>query len=297
MVTYCFQNDTASFKLDSLTYTKALPVNIKLSTKYLQIKSTLSELGMVEPIIVFIDSIKNQVKIIDGHLRVEALKDLGETKVKCLVSSIYDTFTPNNKVNRITIIQEQRMIQKALNSGIPIEKLSVVLNLSVDVLKGKITVLNGIAPEVISALANHHVPKATFQILKKMKTMRQIECSQLMINVENFTKNFALSLLNSTQPNLLTENKASSETDKAGRRKMLDRLEKEMAQIHMDTQKLKENYGVNTLKLVIIKSHISSLLDNSKVLQWLLKNKPEFLTELNKIASINSLNDEIKNIT
>lgn len=291
MINYCFHNNAVFFKLDSLMHTKTLPPNYKLSTKYLQIKSSLAEVGMVEPIVIFIDSEKNHVKIIDGHLRVEALKDLGEKKVKCLISSIYDTFTPNCRVNRITIIQEQRMIKEALNSGIPIEKLSLALNMSVDAIKGKIRVLNGISPEVINIFSNHHVPKATFHILKQMKPMRQIECSVLMINVENFSRNFALSLLHNTPPNLLIGKPENLETDTAGRRKMLDRLEREMAQVHVDTQKLKETYGVNTLKLVIVKTHITSLLNNPKILQWLLKHKPEFLTELNKISSINSLED------
>ena len=291
MINYCFHNDPVVFKLDSLTYTKILPSNIKLSTKYLQIKSSLAEVGLVEPIIIFIDTVKNNVKIIDGHLRVEALKELGEGKVKCLISSVYDTYTPNSRVNRITIIQEQRMIKEALNSGISIEKLSLALNMSADAIRGKIRILNGISPEVINLFSNHYVPKATFHVLKQMKPMRQIECSRLMINVENFSRNFALSLLHNTPTNLLIGKSEVLETDTAGRRKMLDRLEREMAQVHVDTQKLKETYGVNTLKLVIIKSHITNILDNSKILQWLLKNKPELLTELNKISSINSLED------
>ncbi len=291
MINYCFHNDAIVFKLDSLMHTKILPSNFKLSTKYLQIKSSLAEVGLVEPIIIYIDSVKNHVKIIDGHLRVEALKELGENKVKCLISSVYDTYTPNSRVNRITIIQEQRMIKEALNSGIPIEKLSLALNMSVDAIRGKIRVLNGISPEVIHIFSNHHVPKATFHILKQMKPMRQIECSALMINVENFSRNFALSLLHNTPPSLLIGKPENVETNTVGRRQMLDRLEREMAQVHVDTQKLKETYGVNTLKLVIVKTHITSLLDNPKILQWLLKHKPEFLTELNKISSINSLED------
>jgi hypothetical protein len=291
MINYCFQNDAVVFKLDSLMHTKTLPSNFKLSTKYLQIKSSLLEVGLVEPVIVFIDSEKNHVKIIDGHLRVEALKDLGESKVKCLISSVYDTFTPNSRVNRITIIQEQRMIKEALNSGIQIEKLSLALNISIDAIRGKIRVLNGISPEVIHAFSNHHVPKTTFYVLKQMKPMRQIECSKLMINVENFSRNFALSLLHNTPSNLLVTGTGHLETDNAGRRKMLDRLEREMAQVHVDTQKLKDTYGVNMLRLVIVKSHITSLLDNPKILQWLLRNKPDLLTELNKISTINSLDE------
>lgn len=172
------------------------------------------------------------------------------------------------------------------------EKLSTVLNMSVDIIKGRITILNGIAPEVIQMLSDYHVPKATFYVLKKMKPMRQIECSGLMINVDNFTKNFSLSLLNSTPPNLLAGDKTSLVSNSSGRRKMLDRLERELAQVNIETQKLQETYGVNTLKLVIIKSHIASLLDNARVMRWFLNHKPDLLAELNKIASINSLDEE-----
>ncbi|MFR3778288.1 MAG: ParB N-terminal domain-containing protein [Enterobacter sp.] len=90
----------------------------------MQIKSSLEVVGLVEPVVIFIDSVQNHMKILDGHLRVEALKDLGENKVKCIISSVYDTFTLIAEINRINIIQEQRMIKEALNSGIPIEKLT-----------------------------------------------------------------------------------------------------------------------------------------------------------------------------
>ncbi|SPZ65469.1 Uncharacterised protein [Serratia quinivorans] len=63
-----------------------------------------------------------------------------------------------------------------------------------------------------------------------------------------------------------------------------------MAQVHIETEKIKEIYGANTLKLVIVKSHIKNLLDNPKILHWLLDNKPDLLTELRKISSVNSLN-------
>jgi len=73
---------------------------------------------------------------------------------------------------------------------------------------------------------------------------------------------------------------------------MLDRLERELAQVHIETRKLQETYGVNTLKLVILKSHIARLLDNARVMRWFLNHKPELLAELNKIAKINSLDEE-----
>ncbi|CRY80781.1 ParB N-terminal domain-containing protein [Yersinia intermedia] len=98
MIKYCFNDKSVSFKLADLTYTKKLPTNFQISKKYTQIKSTILAIGLVEPILVFIDRTDNSVKILDGHLRVEALKDLGEDKVNCLISTTYDTYTPNKKL-------------------------------------------------------------------------------------------------------------------------------------------------------------------------------------------------------
>ncbi|MGT3278665.1 plasmid partitioning protein RepB C-terminal domain-containing protein [Yersinia enterocolitica] len=275
------------FNIDDLIPTKKPPINVKNSKKYLQIKKSINSIGIIEPIVVYLDSKLGKVKILDGHLRIEALKELGETEAICLVSTIYDTYTPNSKVSRITIIQEQKMIRKALKSGVSIEKLSEALGISIDILKGKINLLDGIDPEVVNLLANQNVPKATFYTLRKMKNIRQIECACIMNNMENYSEKFSLSLLHNTQPNLLVDGQQGH--DKEGHRKTIDRLEREMAKVHIESEKLKESYGENTLRLVIMKSHIQKLLENTKILHWLLDNKNELLVELKKITNINSL--------
>ncbi|WP_371687419.1 plasmid partitioning protein RepB C-terminal domain-containing protein [Rahnella sp. CJA17(1/100)] len=275
------------FKIDDLIPTKKPPINVKNSKKYLQIKKSINSIGIIEPIVVYLDSKLGKIKILDGHLRIEALKELGETEAICLVSTIYDTYTPNSKVSRITIIQEQKMIRKALKSGVSIEKLSEALGISIDILKGKINLLDGIDPEVVNLLANQNVPKATFNVLRKMKNIRQIECACIMNNMENYSEKFSISLLHNTQPNLLVDGQQGN--DKEGHRKTIDRLEREMAQVHIESEKLKESYGENTLRLVIMKSHIQKLLENTKILHWLLDNKNELLIELKKISNINSL--------
>lgn len=287
MVSYCFERNSVKFKIDDLIPTKKPPINVKNSKKYLQIKKSINSIGIIEPIVVYLDSKLGKIKILDGHLRIEALKELGETEAICLVSTIYDTYTPNSKVSRITIIQEQKMIRKALKSGVSIEKLSEALGISIDILKGKINLLDGIDPEVVNLLANQNVPRATFYVLRKMKNIRQIECACIMNNMENYSEKFSLSLLHNTQPNLLVDGQQGN--DKEGHRKTIDRLEREMAQVHIESEKLKESYGENTLRLVIMKSHIQKLLENTKILHWLLDNKNELLIELKKITNINSL--------
>ncbi|BCQ35959.1 hypothetical protein ERHA55_37150 [Erwinia rhapontici] len=289
MIKYCFNEKTVSFRLSDLIYTKKLPTNYKSSQKYIQIKSTISALGLVEPILIYIDGADGTAKILDGHLRVEALKDIGEERVACLVSTVYDTYTPNKKVNRITIIQIQKMLKEAVRVGVPEDMLCSALNISSDSLKSNLSVLKGICPEVIELFNDREIPKNTFMILKRMIPFRQIECANIMIKFDNYSKIFAQSLYHSSSPELLNDKGKPNIDERSGNRKAIERLEKEMAQVHFDTQKIKENYGSNSLKLTIVISHIKKILENPKVFHWLLRNKQDYLSELTKISDIDKL--------
>ncbi|WP_438500477.1 plasmid partitioning protein RepB C-terminal domain-containing protein [Pantoea ananatis] len=289
MIKYCFNEKTVSFRLSDLIYTKKLPTNYKSSQKYIQIKSTISALGLVEPILIYIDGADGTAKILDGHLRVEALKDIGEERVACLVSTVYDTYTPNKKVNRITIIQIQKMLKEAVRVGVPEDMLCSALNISSDSLKSNLSVLKGICPEVIELFNDRDIPKNTFMILKRMIPFRQIECANIMIKFDNYSKIFAQSLYHSSSPELLNDKGKPNIDERSGNRKAIERLEKEMAQVHFDTQKIKENYGSNSLKLTIVISHIKKILENPKVFHWLLRNKQDYLSELTKISDIEKL--------
>ncbi len=264
MIKCCFSDNTLSLNISELLPTKKLLINYESSEKFLQIKCTLKSIGLIEPILVFIDSVTNEIKILDGHMRIEALKELGETKVECLVSTIYDTYTPNKKVNQVTIIQIQKMLKEAIKAGVPIELLSASLNISVDSLKGRISVLDGISPQVVEILNDKVVPKATFLALKKMVPLRQLECANLMIRFDNFSKNFSHSLLQSSPKETLIESKNTKGNHKTAQRKMIDRLEKEMAHVHIDADKLKENYGSTSLKLTIVILTCSPLINTPR---------------------------------
>ncbi|MDX7161949.1 plasmid partitioning protein RepB C-terminal domain-containing protein [Klebsiella pasteurii] len=290
MIKYCFSEKTITFKLSDLVHTKKLPTNFKSSKKYSQIKSTISALGLVEPILIYIDQSDKTAKIIDGHLRVEALKDIGEDKANCLISTTYDTYTPNKKVNRITIIQIQRMLKEAVRVGVPEEMLCTSLNISIDSLRTNMSVLKGICPQVVDLFNDKDIPINTFRVLKRMVPFRQIECANLMIRFDNYSKLFAESLYHSSSPELLIDKTKNNIDTKTGNRKAIERLEKEMAQVHFDTQSIQESYGSNSLKLTILISHIKKLLENPKIFHWLLRNKNEYLNELTKISDIDKLN-------
>ena len=58
-------------------------------------------------------SSRGKYLLLDGHLRLEALKDMGVVEVVCLVSTDDEAFTYNKPVSRLAIVQEHKIILKA----------------------------------------------------------------------------------------------------------------------------------------------------------------------------------------
>ncbi|PHM70410.1 plasmid partitioning protein RepB C-terminal domain-containing protein [Xenorhabdus kozodoii] len=282
-----FGNKCFIIDITDLQYGKKLPINVKSSVKYLQILSTIKTVGVIEPIVIYINKLSEKI-ILDGHLRVEASKDIGLANVPCLIAEDEESYSYNKYVNRLPVIQEHRMILKAVDDGVSEEKISDSLNISIDTLRAKFKLLDGISPETAALLAEKHVPQAIFSILRKMKPERQHEAVSTMISINNFSRKFALSLLHYT-PDEMLKNPKDSKLKQQDILKNFARMEREMAAMEMETKQLENIYGTNNLKLAVIIGHINRLLSNYAVLNWLVDNNPDYLAQLKKIAAIDSL--------
>lgn len=288
MIKYCFSNKCVDMPVEALMSSKPLPVNVKISHKYKQIVLSVKELGLVEPVVVCFQDSGKVIKILDGHLRIEALKELNMPTAPCIISPDEESYTYNKHVNRLSVIQEQKMLRIAVEAGVPVEMLSAALGITPTILNARFRLLDGICDEVVVLLADKHVPRALFEVLKKMKPTRQLEVINIMTTLNKFTRKFALSLLQGTPTEQLVNDK-KSKMEQRDHKASIERLEREMAAVQIDTEKLSDDYGGNNLKLVIIKSHITKILDNARVLHWLMDNSPEYLSQLKKISEIRSL--------
>lgn len=79
------------------------------------------------------------------------------------------------------------MIVRALERGVPAEKLARALDVDVKAIQRKRDMLCGICPEVVDLLKDRSVNTSTFTMLRKMRAVRQIEAAELMISAGNFT--------------------------------------------------------------------------------------------------------------
>ena len=87
----------------------------------------------------------NSYLLLDGHLRIEVLRDLGQTEVECLVSTDDEAFTYNKRISRLSPVQEQRMIAKAIERNVSKDKIARALDINVRSISRKVQLLDGIA--------------------------------------------------------------------------------------------------------------------------------------------------------
>lgn len=279
-----FEQDCIQIPIANLRASKELLPTIKDSQKYQQIKQSIEVIGLVEPLVVVRDSNEeNKFLVLDGHLRLEALIELNIENALCLLSKDDEAFTYNKNVNRLSAVQEHHMIVKANESGVAAETLGKALGLSEVSIKQRFKLLNGICDEAINLLADKAVPRKVFPILKAMKPFRQIDVANVMINLNNYSVKFANAMLQGTPADQLTANKRGRNKN-GSVLESLQRLERELATVQEDTKLIEETYGPANLQLTIIKTHIISLLDNARIVKWLLKNNPEYLEQLQLIG-------------
>lgn len=260
---------------------------VKKTSKYAQIAASIKDVGIIEPPVVARDrSDHGKYLLLDGHLRIEILKEMGETAAVCLIATDDEAFTYNKRINRIAIVQEHKMILMAIKDGVPEARIASALNVNVDYIRRKRALLEGICPEVVEMLQDKHVPVNTFDELKKMRPIRQIEAAQLMVAMNKYSITYAKSLVGATSPSQLIDR---------SRRKRINGLtddqitlmEEESAKLDREFRLIEQSYGTDHLDLVVVTGFLDRLLDNARVTRYLSQHYIELLTEFQKIASTN----------
>lgn len=285
-----FERDCVDLPLDRLHYPVPLPTGTGESVKFRQIRSSVQAIGLVEPVVVTLDRDQPGTFIVlDGRMRLQALKDLGIQRVLCLISTDDEAYTYNKRVNRLSVVQAHRMIVRAADRGVSVQQLADALNLSSSAIRAKFKLLDGICEEAVALLADKPATSGMFRVLKQMKPFRQIDVAQAMVNLGNYSIKLATAMLQATPPDQLTE-AASAKTQAGGPSEALQRLERELAAVQADTRLLEESYGPANLQLEIVKTYIgTTLLGNAAIVRWLAKHRAEYLQQLQRLADIREL--------
>lgn len=255
--------------------------------QYLRLFASIREIGVIEPLIIYPQEMagggERRYTLLDGHFRLDVLKELGRTEAFCLIGKDDEAFTYNHKVNRMAPIQEHFMILRALEQGVAEERIAATLSVDVKAIRLKRDLLTGICPEAVAMLKDKNVTTKGLREVKRASPMRQIEMAELMVAANNFSTDYAMCLIAATPEKDLID------TDKnkvlpGMKADDIARMEREMELLGRDFLMIEESHGKNTLNLVLAVAYLRKILDNANVVKYLSQRHPDILSEFQKLA-------------
>lgn len=287
-VALAFESDCLTLPLASILPLRALGASVRASRKYKQITASIREVGLVEPPVVARDPHgENTFLLLDGHIRVEVLRDLGTREVECLVSTDDEAYTYNKRISRLAPVQEHKMILKAIDRGVPEEKIAAALDLNLQTIRRKVRLLEGLCDEAVSILKDKPCTTAVFEVLRKMKPLRQIEAAELLVNANNYSVAYVSAILAGTPQAQLAEN-SKAKRMKGISPEAMARMEQELAKLQEGIASIQDSYGADHLHLTVVKGYLAKLVNNPRVSRYLSQHQPEFLAEFQSIAELTS---------
>lgn len=268
---------------------RMLPASVPGSVKYKQIRCSIEDVGVIEPLSVTVsDTDTGQYLLLDGHVRLMAMRELGFEQAPCLLAKDDEAYTYNSKINRLSTLQETRMLQEAVAKGVSMAHLARALNVDISHVLKKLTLLDGICPEAIKLLKDRQFTVEIARVLRKMKPTRQVECIELMLSANSLTMNYAEALLAATPVEMLVDG-ARPATMKGVTSEQMARMEREMANLQGHYKLIEESYAEDVLNLVLAQGYLAKLLENEAVKRYITQKSPEICEQLGLIVELNSL--------
>ena len=278
-----FHQQVIVLPIQSIITQREIQPSYRKGAVYLQISASLEHVGLIEPIVVFPRE-PSEYLLLDGHVRLDILKQTGKTEVPAIFATDDEAYTYNKRVNHAPPIAQHFMILKALKNGVTEERLATALNVDVGQIRKRRDMLDGICPEAVDILRNSPVTADAFALLRKMKPIKQIEAAEHMLASSTYTVLFARALLEVTRPELLAEMWASRKLDpKSGGTRVM--LEQETDFLLRDLKAVEDSYGTDILILTVSRRYIERLLGNNRVERHLSKHHPDILNTLRSLAS------------
>ena len=279
-----FIPDPLTLPLDRILPSRKTPEGLHTSRKFKQIMASMEAVGLIEPLSVGkADKVTGQHILLDGHMRLLALRQLGYADAPCLIATDDESYTYNNRINRISSIQEHLMLRRAVERGVTPDRLAKALNVDVSHIHKKVNLLDGICPEAVEMLKDLHFAANLGSVLRKMKPTRQVECIELMLTANNMTVAYAEALLAATPPPLLV-GETKPRKLRGVTADQMAKMEREMGNLQGQLKLVEKSYGQDVLLLVLARGYLAKLIDKKAVFRFLSQRQPDVLAEFENIV-------------
>jgi hypothetical protein len=246
-----------------------------------RIRDSISSIGLIEPLVVYPEG--EVYLILDGAQRYRALQELKVEIVPCILGADREAFTGNRMVNRVTPVQESRMIAKSL-SELDQDTIAAALGMMGIAHRLNKTLLSRLHPDVATAFDQGKLTRPCVQELTYVKPERQLEIFTAMDGYRDYSLAFARALILKTPPALREARRNKHDPwDKSVKQKknLLKRLA-EVEQKQDFYSRLYKQYTVDLLRLAIF---ARNLLNTPRIREYLDKVHPQLVARLDGIIA------------
>lgn len=263
--------------------TRLRPLRERKITKreYDRIVASIRAVGLIEPLVIYPEG--DDYVILDGAQCYRALLELGVEVVPCILGKQREAFTGNRMVNRVSPVQEHRMIEKSLGE-VDEEAIAEALGISGLGHRLKKTLLKQLAPEVAAAFDAGKINRVCAKEFTHVKPHRQKEILAAMESYKDYSTTFARTLVVKTPPHQReSRGRKHNPWDKTTQKKN-DLLKKlaEAEQKHDFYSQLYKQYTVDLLRLAI---YARSLVTNQRLREYLDQHHPDIVARFEAIIA------------
>lgn len=246
-----------------------------------RILASIKVVGLIEPLVVYPDN--GDYVITDGVQCYRALLEMGIETAPCIIGRQREAFTGNRMVNRVSPVQENRMIEKSLAE---VDEASIAAALGISSLAHRLkkTLLKRLHPSVAAAFDQGKINRACAKEFTHVKPPRQKEILDAMEGHKDYSTAFVRALVVKTPPQQReTDRRKNSPWDKTTQRKN-DLLKKlaDAEQKHDFYSRLYKQYTIDLLRLAI---YARSLLANTRIREYLDQHHPDVVSRFETVIA------------
>lgn len=249
--------------------------------EYERILASIKSVGLIEPLVVFPEN--EDYLILDGVQRYRALVELGVDMAPCIMGKQREAFSTNRMVNRVSPVQERRMIEKAL---VEVNRDTIAAALGISGLEHRLkkSLLKHLHSDVAAAYDAGKITKSCAREFTHVKLPRQKEILRAMEGYKDFSTTFARTLVVKT-PAPERENRGGKYNPWDRRVQRKNSLLKKLAEAEQKHDFYSQIYKQYTIDLLRLAIYARSLLTNTRLREYLDKNHSAVVSRFETIIA------------
>lgn len=247
--------------LDKLVPLHERKINFKTNRGFRKIVASIEAIGLIEPLCVYREGEKHI--ILDGYLRFRACQQLGIARVPCLLYESKEAYTFNRMVNRLSPVQEIRMLRKSLET---VDESTIAQVFGQKSMRYRLgtALLKQLHPSVVRALDKGLLTRRCASELTYIAKDRQAEILRDMERSGDYGVSFARAMVTKTPQHQRSKERKPGKRwagDPAKKRELVGKLEA-IEKRHGFYVKLYRQYCNDLLKLCF---YVRKLVTNEEV--------------------------------